>query len=88
MDKLLEMKEDVSKINKHYIETSTRSLDLERFNENYLRLHIEKIEFSKPETIIKICSTFDNQKDQHSYIEALLSKMRENKLDIRKFKFS
>lgn len=87
MEILLDMVQAVKDINKLYSERHERTLDLHRFNDNYLRLHTEKIEFAKPETMLKVYKTFDDKKDQKKYVDSILQNMKENKVDARKFRF-
>lgn len=87
MENLLEIRDVVEQVSKEIQTVQFRALDMHEFEKNYLRLQVDKIETANPDTIVKVYTTFREQRDQRVYVEALVQKLRENKVDVRKFKF-
>ena len=68
-------------------ETNGRELDTEYFFENCLRLLEDRIDKSKPETVLRSFERFDDPKLKNKYVSSLLKSMRDNKFDIRRLNF-
>lgn len=68
-------------------ENGGKDLDLSRFTDNCLRLLEDRIERIRPDFFLKTLKAFDDTKHKERYIGTILKAMRENKFDIRRFKF-
>jgi hypothetical protein len=69
-------------------ETNSRDLDTGMFFENCLRLLEERIDKSRPDTILKSFDRFDDPKLKNRFVASILKSMRENKFDVRRLNFN
>jgi hypothetical protein len=58
------------------------------FFENCLRLLEDRVDKSKPDTILKSFERFDDPKLRNRFVASILKSMKENKFDIRRLNFN
>lgn len=85
---LIHILDNVRLLQKLQIETYSRELDTGMFFENCLRLFEDRLDKSKPDTILKSFDKFDDSKLKNRFVASILKSMRENKFDVRRLNFN
>lgn len=74
-------------LNKLIKEHNGRDLDLSRYTDNCLRLLEDRIERIRPDFFLKTFKAFDDTRHRERYVGSILKAMKDNKFDIRRFRF-
>ncbi len=79
--------DNVRKLQKLQMETSSKELDTAVFFENSLKMLEDRIDKMKPETYLRSFDKFEEPKLKNRYVQSILKAMRENKFDVRRLNF-
>lgn len=85
---LFQSLDNIKLLQKLQKETNARELDTSFFFENALRLVEDRMDKSRPETILKALNRFDDEKLRNRFVASILKSMRDNKFDVRRLDFN
>ncbi|CDW75767.1 UNKNOWN [Stylonychia lemnae] len=84
-DILLDSARVVRSLDNYARQATQRTLDLDQFNENYVRIQSDKIDKFRAEIIFVVYESFLNASDKKKFVDSFIRALRENRIDIRRF---